>query len=313
MVFEFAIEPDLVASWGDLKNYQIFYDKFGIGQPRIMAEYPILKNWRRRVLQAASGRSDMEMQRVTALITRLSETMIRRRTMPYDGNIKWLENAQKEDENDSFHAILALSNDFNHPNVLDTTMLGISNNQRWDINKQLPDVPRKASDMADAVRPLLKNSRTVVFIDPYFMAGDNWLKWQRPFSAFMQELSTNRHEPSDIHVEVQASADLYNAPSTNDFIGRCRQRLTNCIPNGLTVSFKRWKEKPEGKKLHDRYIITEIGGVDFSIGLDEGAIGQTQKISLLERNTYTSVWNNYLGNSPAFNVEKNSVFTVVGS
>jgi len=97
MVFEFAIEPGLVATWGELSNYRYFYEKFGIGQPRMMAEYPKLQNWRRRVLQAATGKGDMELQRVTAMVTMLSESMISRTTDCYDGNTEWLENAEQED------------------------------------------------------------------------------------------------------------------------------------------------------------------------------------------------------------------------
>ena len=78
MVFEFAVEPELVATCGERDNYRYFYEKFGIGQPRIMSEYPKLQNWRRQVLRAASGKKDEELQRITAMIAILSEARISR-------------------------------------------------------------------------------------------------------------------------------------------------------------------------------------------------------------------------------------------
>ena len=78
MVYEFAIEPDLVATWGTLTKYRYFMDNFGLGTPRIMSEFPKFKNWRRRVLQAASGREGLEMQRITAIINYLAETLVKR-------------------------------------------------------------------------------------------------------------------------------------------------------------------------------------------------------------------------------------------
>ena len=54
--------------------------------------------------------------------------------------------------------------------------------------------------------------------------------------------------------------------------------------------------------MHDRYLITDIGGVDFSTGLDEGSEGKTQKISLLRLNTYETVWKDYLSEHPAFDL-----------
>jgi len=212
------------------------------------------------------------------------------------------------DDISPFHAILALSNPRNHPSVLNSQMLGVSNNLKWYITEQLPDVPRKASDIAEAIRPLLQNCHTAIFIDPYFMAKDDWWKWQRPFLKFMQALPIERYGPSQLQVEFHSSANFGYAPSSQLFKQRCSERLTDCIPEGLSVRFRRWKEKPAGKQLHDRYLITDIGGVDFSTGLDEGSEGKTQKISLLKLNTYKTVWKDYVS-EPAFNLAEDE-FTI---
>jgi hypothetical protein len=310
MVFEFAIEPELVATCGEPHNYRYFYEKFGIGQPRMMAEYPKLQNWRRRVLQAAVGKGDMELQRVTAMVAMLSETMISRKTAGYDGNIEWLKNAEQEDSVSPFHAILALSNPRKHPSVLNAQVLGVSNDSKWHINKQLPDVPRKAPDIAEAVRPLLHNCHIAIFIDPYFMVGDDWQKWQRPFGKFMQELPMERYGLTQLRVEFHSSVDMKNAPSAEFFKQRCMEKLAEHIPDGLSIRFKRWKQKPGGKKLHDRFLITDIGGVDFSTGLDEGREGETQKISLLEQNAFKTTWEDYMSDVPAFNLAEDE-FTIL--
>lgn len=310
MVFEFAVEPELVATCGEPHNYRYFYEKFGIGQPRIMSEYPKFQNWRRQVLRAASGKDGLELSRIVEMIAMLSEARIPRKTDGYDGNISWLENAEQENNVLPFHAILALSNPRNHPSILNGSELGISKNLKWDMNRQLSAVPRKASDMARAVRPLLHNCHTAIFIDPFFMARDNWQKWQHPFESFMQELPITRYKCSDLRIEYHAAADIQYACSAELFKQRCMERLSVCIPTGLSVCFKRWTQKPGGEKLHDRYIITDIGGVNFSIGLDEGADGETQKISLLEKNTYETVWNDYVSGRPAFNLAAEDEFTI---
>ncbi len=310
MVFEFAIEPELVATWGNLNNYRFFVDKFGIGESRIMAEYPKLKNWRRRVLAVAPN-DGMALQRVTALIQILSESMIARNSVNYDGNLEWLKNAEEEDSNLPFQAILARLNPRKYPNVLNAEIIGVSNNSKWHIQEQLPDVPRQASDIAEAIRPLLNNCHKAIFIDPYFMAKDNWWKWQQPFLKFMECLPIERYALSELRVEFHASADFSDARSSQHFKQRCTERLKDCIPNGLSVRFKRWKEKPLGEKLHDRYLITDIGGVDFSTGIDEGTEGQTQKIALLKLNTYRKIWEDYVSEHPAFFAEDE--FTLVGN
>jgi len=299
MIYEFAIEPELVATWGEYNNYRYFYDKFGIGQSRIIAEYPKLQNWRRRILKAGP-KDEMEQQRLTAIISILSEKMIKRNTEHYDGNIDWLSNAELEDKKRPFHAILASSNPLHNSKVL-VPPIEASNNAQWHIDEQLPDVARKASDMAEALRPLLINCRKAIFIDPNFMMG-NRSKWKHPFEIFMRELLASQYQSSEIQIEVHSSADIHKAPTEKYFEEQCREMLENVISQGLLINFKRWKQKPGGKKLHDRYLLTDLGGVDFSIGLDEGKEGEVQKISLLKKNTYEIVWEDYMGKQPAFDL-----------
>jgi hypothetical protein len=40
--------------------------------------------------------------------------------------------------------------------------------------------------------------------------------------------------------------------------------------SGVSVEFVRWRQKAGGDKLHNRYVLTDIGGVSLGVGLDEG-------------------------------------------
>lgn len=50
MLYEYAIEPELVATWSDRKVGRYFADKFGLGSPRIVSRYP--KRWKKLVWSA---------------------------------------------------------------------------------------------------------------------------------------------------------------------------------------------------------------------------------------------------------------------
>ena len=76
--------------------------------------------------------------------------------------------------------------------------------------------------------------------------------------------------------------------------------MPRIIPQGLKVIFRQWQEKPGGEKLHNRYILTDIGGVDFGTGLDEGDAGQTDDIKLLGKERFKIRWQQYAGDNPAF-------------
>ena len=317
MIYEFAIEPDLVATWGHLSEYRFFFDKFGLGTARIMSEFPKFKNWRRQLLRVATGANDLELERITALIYILSEKMISRQNVQYDGSIScsWLENAEKEDERFPFHAILASSNPRENSRVLSEKTLGTSYNLKWNVKKQII-IPRKANEMAVVMSVMLRNCNTAIFVDPYFLLpGNQTHKWKKTFGAFFKELSKNRSisSQSQFRVEVHASAEVNKAPSSDFFKDQCIRCMSNYIPDGLSVCFKRWNQKkPGGKKLHDRYILTDLGGVDFSIGLDEGFEGEDQKLTLMERGIYNDIWSRYASNHPAFDLDTDSVIVIEG-
>lgn len=46
--------------------------------------------------------------------------------------------------------------------------------------------------------------------------------------------------------------------------------------------------------------MTEKGGVQFSVGLNQANLGETTNISILSEDLRSSVWNKYLSNEPVF-------------
>ena len=70
------------------------------------------------------------------------------------------------------------------------------------------------------------------------------------------------------------------------FRTECQQRLPGIVSEGIQVHIIRWREKDGGEKLHNRPILTDIGGVSFGAGLDDGADGETDEVMLLEDKTY---------------------------
>jgi len=294
MVYGYALEPELVATWGNRADYRYFHDKFCLGQPRMMVEFPRLKNWRRQVLQATTGIGDMELQKVTALIGTITERMIARTALAeYDGTRSWLENAEQEHAVQAFHALVTRHNPHNNASVIRGASIGEQPDLRWDVERNRV-IERKAAVMAAAVSALLRNSCTVIFVDPHF--GPENARHRRPMEAFLSALQSNRGCPIatiEVLTATNATFDFFRDIS--------EQRMPRVIPAGLAVSFVKLEEKLNGEKLHNRYILTDIGGVTFNVGLDEGDEGQTDDVTLMDRNQYELRWSQYSGGSPAFN------------
>jgi len=300
MIYEYAIEPDLVVTWGKNRaDYRFFYQHFGLGTSRIMAEFPKLQNWRKQFKQAAAGADDTnEMPRIEELYKLLRERLVRRDGVDYDGRLPWLENAERENIRYEFHAILARTNPRQHKKVLTSEALEVS--QLWQVEQQMY-CPRLSADMAQLLLPILVNCSEIHFVDPHF--GPEKPRYRRPLEAFLDVIAAHRvcrPAITEIIVHTSDEADF------DFFRHTCENQLPARIPAGVCLKLKRWKERDGGEKLHNRYILTDIGGVKVDPGLDDGNPGEAFEVMLLNQKLYDKEWNDYVV-EPAFESVDNPI------
>ena len=67
-----------------------------------------------------------------------------------------------------------------------------------------------------------------------------------------------------------------------------------------TFEFVRWQQRHGSDRLHNRYVLTDVGGVSLGVGLDEGKEGETDDISLLTREQFLKRWAQYVDNDGTF-------------
>ena len=300
MIHEYALEPELVASWRDRMRFRFFIDKFGFDAGRVVARYP--KNWKRQVWEAfdqtfegSSGEKEKARGRIEELIKHLTIPMTKRSGTP-DDSPHWLVNAEKEHERKPFHAILAHDNPRQNANVMLENDILDRKAERWDAPGTMT-IPRTAEEIANCVAPMLRCATKVLFIDPYFRANEE--RFRKPLAAFLRIVDTRT---SKITIELH-TADHDSAPSWAAFQKECQDKLPAVIPKGLTLAVHRWKEREGGEKLHNRYILTDIGGVSFGTGLDEGDPGMTDDVSRLSADTYDRRLKGYDERNGAFDLD----------
>jgi len=299
MIYEYAIEPALAVAWAKHRNeFEYYYEKFGLGQPKIMSEFPKFKNWRRQFKRAAAGAQDFELQRITALFSLLMERRIHRDGFSYDGTVSWLENAETEHKRCLFQAILSSENPRNYQSVLSPE--SVKTSLLWKTEEQ-DYCPRTSDDMAQLVSPMLSNCLELYFIDPHF--GPENPRHRRPLEAFLNEMAVNRcgkRLPSCIEIHTSNKAD------SGFFKDTCQEKLPGIVPSGYRVRLKRWVERPGGEKFHQRFILTDIGGVEVDPGLDDGQEGESFKVMLLKRKMFEKQWADHIA-APAFDLAEDSV------
>lgn len=285
MLYEYAVEPVLLNNW---KDFRYFTEKFGVSQGRLISRYP--KRWKKMVYESLAGCGEIERKRIEERLQRIDGRMLKRKHA-WSPQQDWLTNAEAEHARHPFHAILARTN----PNGQDFVLEGESldeTHRLWIVNAS-PIVPRTAQEMAACVAPLLRASMEILFIDPHF--GPENERHRRPLEAFLAAILEQRCDELPKKVEIHLSAKS----ESQFFEDKCKKRLPDIVPNGLKVHLVRWRQRDGGEKLHNRYILTDRGGVGLGVGLDDGTPGETDDFKLLDDASCKSRWKQY-DSEPAF-------------
>ena len=308
MLHEYAVAPEVVATWVDRDEGRYFIGKFGIGSPRIISRYP-RKRWEKQVWkawQACDRDSQLDRKRMEELIARLSHAMVQRLHAAWHPGRSWAENAVEEHHRVPFHAILAQRNPKPEPAILVADDLD-ETTRRWN-HPRSTTVRRTAEDIADAVGGMLRAATDIVFVDPYFAPHRG--KFLKVLRACLGACFKNRAVASP-NIRV-FSSDREQNGTFEFFEMECRKRLPRILPAGQNLTIRRLQERPGGERLHNRYILTELGGVSFGAGLDEGKAGSMDDLALLERDPYRLRWGQYASDQPAFDRPEGEI-TVVGT
>lgn len=291
MIHAFALDPRLVATWGRLAEFRFIHDKFGLGTPRVLLELPAFSKWKRAVYAAANelALSQADMKRIEELFRLFSEHKSRRADSVYDGLITWLENAEREHGRKPYAAILATDNPRGHPAVLVGDQLGPSD-ARWTCSLG-ETAARTPEALAATLSALLVNARVLHLVDPHF--GPENDRHRRVLEALLDVLSTHGIKLDVICVHCSAKSELA-------FFEQEAARMAPRLPQGITVEFARWRQRDGGDKLHNRFVLTDLGGVSLGVGLDAGKAGETDDLLLLPRAQYERRWEQYVGDNVAF-------------
>ncbi|MDI3289762.1 hypothetical protein [Polyangium sp. 15x6] len=312
MIYEYALEPELVASWVDRAAYRFFDGKFGLGCRRIASAFPSNEAWRRRVVEVLEatfvGRSEPEKQaarkRLDALLSHFRPISERRGALA----TTWRQDILAEHREYPFAALLG------HATPRPTAPIVIAE----DLDEQhpawilpTPPTPRRAAEFAKALRPMLRFARDIRFVDPYFdPEKDNF---SEPLAA-MIEAAQQRRDPRGVRFQVHTAinearrkglpkeASCRSEDIAREICNTCSARFTANLRPGVELAVCVWEESA-GDKLHNRYVLSDIGSVGLPAGLEQARkrqLAHTDDIFVLSREQHARRWTQYRIDSTEF-------------
>ena len=286
MIYEFAVDPRV---FGTLSEFRLWSERFGVPTARMIARYP--KSWKKLVHQAIAEKDPVKRQSLVEKLRRLDAKLLSLSRSPYDASFEWVQNAVNQNATFPFKAIIVSENEADIPDVLLADEVDEETPQ-FKVEAGLA-VPRVAYEMAKAVSTLLRASRTLKFIDPFF--SPNIPKYKNTLQRFLEEAAKGAQL-----VDVEYHLTNHRNSTHAFFQQECQSHLPKIIPTGVSVTFYRWEEMPASESLHPRYILTDLAGVRFEHGLDEETDGQTVDVELISESIYCRRWSEYDPSKTAF-------------
>lgn len=308
MIYEFTIDPEVVATWHDPKEFRFFKGRIGLGTKRAISRYPGTR-WKRRVMRAFhdlfrdkgdAAAKQAAKKRIDALLHHLLQGGTSR-NRPCSKDDPWVDGALKEHARREFHGILTFAEDNANLPILDAMSVD-DDDRTW--NPPNEQVFRTADAIVNALQPMLRHARKLKLIDPYIEPGDE--RYREVLLCIASEVKEDRDKDESVEIQVHTSVDREfkgprARPQTEDaekaeatkLVGRFEDMLGPIVGNLLRVQVLVWSDQNADLdyRLHNRYVLCESGGVSFGHGLDSGKGKDT--ISVLSEEQWTEIWGRY--------------------
>ena len=300
MIHEFAVDPEVVATWYQTELRRFFAREFGVGTPRIISRFP--RSWKRRVweeFRRSGNCNDLNNRRMTEVLKSISEKMINRTYLNWDDNKNWLECAESEHRVSPFRAIISDDNPRMYKHVIRSDSIDL-NTPRWHLPTQRI-VSRNAQDLQKVISPMLQIASKILFIDPYFHTVPRFLQPLEYYLKAIVKRGVVDHGSGTYGMRFP-EVEIHRVDKSRRL---CSSKLANILPHQLNVVIRTLRNQSGGQDLHDRYILTDVGGLQLPRGLDEGTSRTGEDlvdVLLLGEDIYRQRWDQYAYGAHAFEV-----------
>ena len=270
MHYVYAVEPDALIS--DWESCRYLSEKFGFDRGRVLALYP--KAWIRIAYEALANQSsigDVERKRICQQLNKIKREWSIPSGCDYDPSMEWLANACLQQDKKLFRAVITKDVKDEMRHVL--SVKDIDETHKFIKAKRNYSVPLDIETMLESFKVLLRSSSRIAFVDPYF---DITVNGYRKLLARCLNYIDSFNSKTDIDIEIHYKAGAIIPNVSN--LKRDAAKFREFIPERLCIDIYGWVMSPQGEDFHDRFLLTNRGGI--SIGRGFKPLGSHKKTDL---------------------------------
>jgi len=290
MIYEYAVDPSF---FSNIDKVIFLMESFGRDKGRLISELK-RDNWVDLVRQSIrnAGLQDVARKRLVEALNILvkKQKSLYCRQQQVDEGPNWLSTTQRAHSIWPYRGILLEEYDGDDQQYL-VRDIHLSGRQNWTVPPSLT-VAREKTAMVEAAGAVLANAREVMLVDRNFRLenphGNSVGKYKNVLLGIARFLVDKQYGPSVGKLVYHIGDEYYNEVNIKDQFNR---HLRAEFPAGIKLEFVIWPKND----LHDRFILTDIGGIDCGIGLDEyaGTSERTVKLKRLSSADHSSEWSRF--------------------
>lgn len=280
MFYEYAVDP---AIFTNPSNLQSFFESFKNRPNRLISDSP--KKWVQAAFQAINQLTHEQCPPVRKKTLKRKLQILSKTSLCNNRDIhdwgrteNWVDFAKNEHGNYPYSAILSTVSLSEPVPIYSFSSLYFDSPVCWDVASQ-QHIKRDGAVMVETVLPLLKISKQIFLVDTYFsFTLPSWQRYESLLKALVGKSQECNFGKGISKIEIHTSDKQKGVQQSLE------SKVKSWLPKGIVVCCYQWPEK----QMHDRFILTDVGGISFGHGLDEFADDRLEHvlISVLEHQVY---------------------------
>jgi hypothetical protein len=230
-----------------------------------------------------------------------ADTRFIRSRADYNANEPWLSNAELQAEH--FDLILCAQKLGVSNAILADPDLDYLTDPRFKLDTQ-NRVPRNAASLIECVWPLVRISTCVRIVEPNFVPTE--VRFMRPLECLVDRLYAEQSRIKLVELHVSRPAGFSNTTIRN-----FHSQIDPILRSGYQLRVFFWADGSE--RLHERYVLTDFGGIESSWGWDEGSATETTPVKILEEHIWKKEWARYQVGSTDFHIDPDQHVILIGN
>jgi len=307
MIYEYAVDPELVKDW--VLNRDVgLAGYFGMDERRIISDLD--GDWETSIYELVfryfgEDFGSPEFTDAYQFMQGLTQYMKQGANRGIASSDPWIKKVLHANKEEPFHAILSSSLIPGCDQVITPGVTRELTNIRWYL-PTIKVTKKTASAIADQLITYLRLANNIILVDYYF--DPNSEEYRSVILALLQKAVSARALSRKLpNVTVISSVDYRNKKneskekaSTEQYLNFAKKRCEDAknklglyIPIGLTITFKCVALFNDGDEVHNRYLLTDIGGACIPYGLDRKGEDIFDDIIPLYQGQYDKRWKQY--------------------